>query len=124
MSKPIFKYDEPSDTLYVSFAPGEKATGIELNEHMLLRVNKAERRAVGLTLFDYSVLAQRTELGIRSFPLSGLDDLSLDLRELVIDILRTPPVDEILSLSAYVPSAVEAIPISSLQPELLLRQAT
>ncbi|MGH9802910.1 MAG: DUF2283 domain-containing protein [Blastocatellia bacterium] len=123
MSKPTFKYDELSDTLYISFAPGEKATGIELNEHMLLRVNKVERRAVGLTLFDYSVLAQRTELGLRSFPLSGLNDLSPELRELVIDILRTPPVDGILSLSAYVPSAVEAIPISSLQPEILLRQA-
>ena len=31
MKKPIFNYDEVSDTLYVSFAPGEKATGIELN---------------------------------------------------------------------------------------------
>lgn len=123
MSKPTFKYDEPSDTLYVSFAPGEQATGIELNERMLLRVNKAERRAVGLTLLDYSVLAQTTELGRRSFPLNGLSDLSPELRELVIDIIRTPPVDEILSLSAYVPSAVEAIPISSLQPEILLRQA-
>lgn len=123
MSKPTFKYDELSDTLYISFAPGEKATGIELNEHILLRVNKAERRAVGLTLFDYSVLAQSTELGIRSFPLSGLGDLSLELRELVIDILRTPPVDRILSLSAYVPSAAETIPISSLHPEILMQQA-
>lgn len=123
MSKPTFKYDELSDTLYISFAPGEKATGIELNEHILLRVNKAERRAIGLTLFDYSVLAQSTELGIRSFPLSGLGDLSLELRELVIDILRTPPVDRILSLSAYVPSAAETIPISSLHPEILMQQA-
>ena len=123
MSKPNFKYDEPSDTLYVSFAPGEQATGIELNEHMLLRVNKAERRAVGLTLLDYSMLAQTTELGRRSFPLSGLSDLSPELRELVIDILRTPPVHDILFLSAYAPSAVEAIPITSLQPAMLARRA-
>ncbi len=41
------KYDEIGDTLYISFAPGEKATGIELNEHLLLRVNKMERRPVG-----------------------------------------------------------------------------
>ena len=39
MKKPIFNYDEISDTLYVSFEPGEKATGIELNEHILLRIN-------------------------------------------------------------------------------------
>lgn len=123
MNQTTFKYDEPSDTLYISFAPGEKATGIELNEHMLLRLNKEEHRAVGLTLLDYSVLAQRTEFGIRSFPLNGLDELSEELRELVLEVLRKPPVDEILSLSAYVPSAIEAIPISSLQPQVLLRQA-
>lgn len=123
MSKPIFKYDESSDTLHISFAPGEKATGIELNEHRLLRVSKEERRAVGLTLLDYSVLAQRTELGIRSFPLNGLGDLSPELLELVIEVLQTPPVAEILSLSAYVPSAVETIPISSLQPQAFLQQA-
>jgi len=49
MAKPIVNYDEISDTLYVSFEPGKKATGIELNDHILLRINKKERRAIGLT---------------------------------------------------------------------------
>ena len=53
MAKPVFNYDEASDTLYVSFAPGEQATGIELNDHILIRINKDERRAIGLTFFDY-----------------------------------------------------------------------
>ena len=75
MAEPKIEYDETSDTLYVSFSPNEKATGIELNEHVLLRINKAERRPVGLTIFEYSLLAQVTEMGIRSFPLSGLADL-------------------------------------------------
>jgi uncharacterized protein YuzE len=123
MSEPIIKYDEPSDTLYVSFASGEAATGIELNEHILLRVNKAERRAVGLAIFDYSVLAQPTELGLRSLPLVGLNELSPELRELALEILRTPPVQDILSLSAYTPSAVEVIPIASLKPTILTRRA-
>lgn len=123
MSEPTIKYDEMSDTLYVSFAPGEAATGIELNEHILLRVNKAERRAIGLTIFDYSALAQPTELGLRSLPLDGLNGLSTELRELALEILRTSPVQDILSLSAYTPSAVEAIPIASLKPALLTRRA-
>jgi uncharacterized protein YuzE len=123
MNEPTFKYDELSDTLYVSFAPGEQATGIELNEHILLRVNKAERRAVGLTLFDYSVLAQPTEMGLRNLPLTGLNDLSPELRELALDILRTEPVQDILLLSAYTPSAVEAIPITSLHPTILAQRA-
>ena len=116
MTKPIFNFDEMSDTLYVSFAPGEKATGIELNDHILLRINKGERRAIGLTFFDYSLLAQKTELGPRSFPLTGLIELSDELREIVLDILQRPPVSDILLLSTYTPSIVEAIPITSLQP--------
>jgi len=116
MTAPNFHYDELSDTLYVSFAPGEKATGVELNEHILLRVNKAERRAVGLTILDYSLLAQRTEIGPRGFPLTGLDQLSESLRDLVLDILQRPPVSDLLSLFAYTPSPIETIPVTSLQP--------
>jgi hypothetical protein len=88
-----------------------------------LRVNKAERRAIGLTIFDYSVLAQPTELGLRSLPLDGLNDLSPELRELALEILQTSPVQEILSLLAYTPSAVDAIPIASLKTILTRRAA-
>jgi uncharacterized protein YuzE len=123
MSEPTIKYDEMSDTLYVSFAPGEAATGVELNEHVLLRVNKAERQAIGLTIFDYSMLAQPTELGLRSLPLDGLNELSPELRELALEILQTSPVQDFLSLSAYTPSAVESIPIASLKATILTRRA-
>lgn len=116
MTKPNFNYDEMSDTLYVSFAPGESATGIELNDHILLRINKKERRAVGLTFLDYSLLAQKTETGPRSFPLTGLAELSDELREAVLDILRRPPVSDILLLSTYTPSLSETVPITLLQP--------
>lgn len=116
MVEPSFNYDEISDTLYVSFEPGAKATGVELNDHILLRINKRERKAIGLTFFEYSLLAQRTEIGPRSFPLTGLVKLSDELREVVFDILSRPPVSKILSISAYTPSFVETIPITSLQP--------
>jgi uncharacterized protein YuzE len=118
MTEPIYNYDEVSDTLYISFEPNAKATGIELNEHILLRINKSERRAIGLTFFEYSVLAQKTELGPRSFPLTGLAELSDELRELVLYILQQPPVNRVLSLSAYTPSIVETIPITSFQQPL------
>jgi len=116
MAEVSINYDEISDTLYISFEPGEKATGFELNEHILLRINKKERRAVGLTFFEYSLLAQRTEVGPRSFPLTGLAQLSDELREIVLDVLLRPPVSDFLSVSAYTPSFVETIPITALQP--------
>ena len=115
MTKPKLNYDEMSDTLYISFEPGVKATGIELNDHILLRIDKNKRKVVGLTFFEYSLLAQKTEVGPRSFPLTGLSELSDDLRQIVLDILLSPPVSEILSISAFTPSIVETITITFLQ---------
>jgi uncharacterized protein YuzE len=113
--EPEFNYDEVSDTLYVSFASGKEATGIELSEHILLRIDKDKRSAIGLTFFEYSLLAQRTEMGPRSFPLTGLVQLSDELQELVLDILQQPPVSDILFLSSYTPSPQQATPITSLR---------
>lgn len=114
MTQPTTNYDETSDTLYISFAPGEKATGVELNEHILLRIDKEKRKAVGVTLLNYSILVQRADFGPRSFPLTGLTQLSDETREIVLSILESPPVKEILSLSTYTPSFAESIPITLL----------
>lgn len=116
MQEPIYTYDEASDTLTITFAPGEHATGIELTDHILLRMNMHERRAIGVTLFDYSVLTQPTEMGPRSFPLTGLGDLPTDIREVVLQILQQPPVRDVLMLSAYTPSLAETTPIVAVQP--------
>ena len=115
MKKPNFNYDEISDTLYVSFEPGAKATGVELNSNILLRIDKENRKAVGITFFFFFLLAQRADFGPRSFPLTGLSELSDELRELVLEIIKSHPVKEFLTLSTYTPTYSEAIPITSLQ---------
>jgi uncharacterized protein YuzE len=108
-----YDYDKEADVLYISFAPGEKATAaVELNENILLRFNWNEKRAVGLTLMDFSVLVQLTELGPRSFSLSGLADLEAEWQEAVIDVITSPPVNRILKVSSYMPTAAEVVPIT------------
>lgn len=119
MSQPNIKYDETSDTLTVCFEPGSKATGIELTEHILLRINQQKRSCVSIVIFEYSVLTQKTEIGTRSFTLNQLPQISSDLREMVFDILLTPPVSDYLQLSAYTISNVQTIPIISLQPRFI-----
>src|SRR5438309_82409 len=53
---PTYSYDKEADVLYISFAPGETPTAaVELNDNILLRFNLSEKRAVGLTLMDFSV---------------------------------------------------------------------
>ncbi|MCY7381881.1 MAG: DUF2283 domain-containing protein [Microcoleus sp. CAN_BIN18] len=117
MNKPNIKYDEISDTLTISLEPGVPATGIELTDHILLRISKTERKAISIILFDYSVLAQKTDMGTRSFSIAaGLSQLSSELREIVFEILLQKPVSDFLHLSAYTLSLVETIPIVSLQP--------
>ena len=107
-------YDETSDTLYISFIPDVKATGIELSDHILLRIDKENRKAIGITFLNYSILIQKADFGPRSFPLTGLAKLSEETREMVMEILDKSPVKEILTLSTYTPSLSEAIPITLL----------
>ena len=120
MNEPNFLYDKEADVLYISFAPKEHATAaVELNENILLRFNRAEKRAVGLTLMDFSALAQMTRLGPRSFPLSGLAELEPEWQDEVIEIITRAPVNQFLQVSAYAPSAAETMPIASVaQPPI------
>ncbi len=116
VQKPTYSYDKEADVLYISFSPGEKATtAVELNENILLRFNRAEKRAVGLTLMDFSVLVQLTKLGPRSFPLTGLKDLEPEWQETVIEIITASPVNQILKISSYMLSPSETIPITLVQ---------
>jgi len=116
MNQPKIKYDEVSDTLTVSFALGVPATGIELTDHLLLRISQTERKAISIVVFEYSVLAQKTEMGMRSFPMAtGLSRLAKEMQEVVFEILLQKPVCDFLYLSAYTLWLVETIPIISLQ---------
>jgi uncharacterized protein YuzE len=122
--EPVLSYDKEADVLYISFSPGEKATtAVELNDNILLRFNRAEKRAIGLTLMDFSVLVQLTELGPRSFPLSGLKELEPDWQDLVMEIVTQPPVSQILRVSVYTPSLTETIPIALVERAPLLLAA-
>lgn len=111
--RPTYSYDKEADVLYISFSPGEKPTAaVELNPNILLRFNRTEERAIGLTLMDFSVLVQLTELGPRNFPLTGMKDLEPEWQDVVIKIITSTPVNQILKVSVYTPSAVEIVPIT------------
>ena len=114
--EPTFSYDKIADVLYISFSPGKKATtSVELNDNILLRFNRADKRAIGLTLMDFSVLVQITNLGPRSFPLTGLNELEADWQDTVIEIITKPPVNQILKVSVYTPSITETVPIAHVE---------
>lgn len=123
MREAVFNYDEISDTLTISFFPGESATGIELNDNILLRINKQQQYAVSLSIFNYSILAQKTETGLRSLPLTGLQELSAALRETVLAILLKKPLSDLLAVSTYTPSLSERVLIATIHDSALLAPA-
>jgi uncharacterized protein YuzE len=114
--EPIFSYDKEVDVLYISFFPGEKATtAVELSDNILLRMNWEEKKGIGLTLMDFSVLVEMTNLGPRSFPLTGLKELEPEWKDTVIDIITKPPINQVLKVSVYTPSLNKTVLIAHVE---------
>ncbi len=96
----IHEYDQESDVLDVYFGEKRPAWTIELTDNINLSIDRETGRAVGLSFLDFTELIRPTPLGPRSFPLTGLADLPLVERDLVIKVLTTLPVNAWLDISA------------------------
>ena len=116
MKQPKINYDEEADVLYVSFGRSKHVTGVELTDHILLRLDSGKAtdtapRAVGLTFV--SLARMKAHEGNRpvSIPWANLSRLPTDLRQAVLAVVTTPPVSDFLSvglsLSLQVPSFPE-----------------
>lgn len=95
-----YEYDEVGDVLEVYFTPKRPAWTIELTPNILISIDRTQQVAVSLTLLDYTLLREPTEWGVRSFPITGLANLPLHERKLVLHILNTPPVNQWLDISS------------------------
>lgn len=109
-------YDEAGDILDIFFGENQPATGVELTDHILLRLDPTTGRAVSLTLLHLSILAERTEYGPRSYPLNNLEELPEDLRELVMRAVTTAPVAQFLKLSYFQASETKRVPFTYVEP--------
>ncbi len=87
-------YEPEGDILYITFGPSTAATGYQLSDQLLLRVDPKTQNAAGLTIFNFSVHASAS----RKLPLPGLDD-DPDSKALLMDLLTTPPVNHFLRVS-------------------------
>ncbi len=109
-------YDESDDMLDIFFGDNEPATGVELTDHILLRLNPKTGRIVSLTLLHFSILTEQTEYGPRSYPLDKLEELPENLRELVFRALTMAPVNQFLKLSHFQQSPTKGMPITYVEP--------
>ena len=113
-------YDREADILEFFFGENEPATGVELTDHLILRINLQTRRAISLSVLHFSILTEHTEYGPRSYALDKLDDVSEDLRKLVIQVLTTMPVSQFLKVTHFQASPTEQILVTYVesQPDL------
>lgn len=114
-----FAYDQEADILEIFFDENEKSTGVELTDHILLRLNKKTRRAVSVTLRHFSILTERTGYGPRSYPLNKLEKLPEDLRDLALLLLSSKPVNQFLKLSHFQESPAKQIPFTYVDAQLV-----
>ncbi len=94
-----YEYDEVGDVLDVYFGEKRPAWTIEITSNILLSVDRAAKQPVQLTFMDYTELIRPTIWGMRSFPITGLSELPLGERDLVIQILNSPPIKQWLDVS-------------------------
>lgn len=114
-------YEAESDELDIYFGENRPATGVQLADHILLRLDRMESKAVSLSFVDFSLLTRPTRYGPPSFRLDGLEDLPDDLREMALQIVTTPPVSYFLKAGAFYTSLHQPpIPISYIERQAML----
>jgi uncharacterized protein YuzE len=84
-------YDPEGDILYLTFGQPTAATGYQLSDQLLLRVDPQTQRPVGLTIFNFSVHVA----GGRQLPLPGIEE-DPETKPLLLQILATPPIAHFL----------------------------
>lgn len=108
--KPIrITYDPEGDILYITFGQPVAATGYQLSDQILLRVDPQTQRAVGLTIFNFSVHA-RTAQEIR---LPGIEE-DPEVRSFLLEILTSPPITHFLRVL----EGKQGVSVTLLQPSL------
>jgi len=109
-------YDENEDILDIFFGENKPATGVELTDHILLRLELTTGSVVSLTLLHFSILTEQTEYGPRSYPLDKLEEMPDSMRELVIRALTTIPVNQFLKISHFQESPTKRVPFTYVEP--------
>jgi len=119
MSQPSnqqYFYDEVSDLLDVYFGEKRPAWTIELTDHIMVSIDRQTGQAVSLSFLDFTELIRPTSMGPRSFPLTGLADLPLTERDLVINVLTSPPVNAWLDISTVQTMPDSPFVVTHLEP--------
>lgn len=109
-------YDEKGDILYLNFSgnPADSSLTI-VKDLILLRFNKEEKQAVGLTFLAFSCLLPSPDDGeVPRFRLERLNDFPEHIRSIVWDMITRPPISHYLHVT---PGTTRSDSLVSLIPQ-------
>jgi uncharacterized protein YuzE len=84
-------YDPEGNILYLTFGQPAEATGDQLSDQLLLRVNPQTGEAAGLTIFNFSVHVHTAQ----EIPLTGIEEVP-EIKARLLRILTSPPLTHFL----------------------------
>ena len=116
-------YDREADILEIFFGQNEPGTGVELTEHILLRINLQTHRPISVTVLHFSILTEHTEYGPRSYALDKLNEVPEEIRERVLQVVTTMPVSQFLKITHFQASPTEQIPVTYVESQPALNAA-
>ena len=119
----LYHYDKEGDILEIFFQRGG-GCGIDLTDEIVLRYDLKTGNPLSLIFLCFSALMQSAEFGPLSFRLK-LEEMPDDMRQTVLKIITTPPVNRFLKVLTYSPRpARRPVPIAYIEelPALALAQ--
>ena len=85
-------YDPEGDILYITFGHPTEATGYQLSDQILLRVDPQTQQVAGLTIRNFSVHAHTAQ----EISLLEIEDPAV--KPLLLQLLNSPPVTHFLHI--------------------------
>ncbi|MBL7065047.1 MAG: DUF2283 domain-containing protein [Anaerolineae bacterium] len=105
-------YDKEGDILELFFRRGPATCTVELTDNIILRFDRENETPLSLGLISYSALSNLAEIGPYGFRLK-LDEIREDVRQTVLKIITTWPVNRFLKVLTYFPPrAKRPVPIT------------
>ena len=115
------EYDQDSDLLELFFQSAEATCAIELTESIILRFDWDNCEPLSLSFISMSKLVQPSKFGPVHFQLLN-EEWPDEVQDKVWSMLQRGPLNEVLTLSSYVPAhSHQVIPMAAIkQPRLAL----
>ena len=118
----LYSYDEEGDLLEILFRQAEATCAVELTESIILRFDLDTSEPLSLSLIGFSRLMQPAEYDTQYFRLL-IDEWPEQVREKVILMLRSAPLNEFMQIASYTPPHTRyAIPLAMVKRPRVLAQ--